>query len=179
MPALTPDIILQRNKDYAESHKPAPTIEEQLSSGLKFETTLVITCADFRLNPDLFLKTKPEDQILVSRNPAGRAGPALQEIMLFDAFLGLTTVVVIHHTDCGASHFKDAEIRKVHKDRLPDHSEIDHMVFGAFDNLEQSVRDDLRLLKTSPYIPKKLADHCYGFVYDIKTGLLTPVEYKE
>jgi len=72
--------------------------------------------------------------------------------MLFEAFLGLTSVVVIHHTgelsifsghgtdsnseflsDCGASHFKDANIRKFHKDRLPDHSEIDHMVFGAFD----------------------------------------------
>lgn len=43
-------------------------------------------------------------------------------------------------------------------------------------SLEQSVRDDIEILKTSPYIPKKLADNCHGFVYDIKTGLLTPVE---
>ena len=35
--------------------------------------------------------------------------------------------------DCGASYFKDPDIRKYHKDRLPDHSEIDHMVFGAFE----------------------------------------------
>jgi carbonic anhydrase len=72
--------------------------------------------------------------------------------MLFEAFLGLNRIIVIHHTgelsilfghgksynlnlfsDCGASQFKDADIRKFHKDRLPDHSEIDHMVFGAFD----------------------------------------------
>lgn len=45
-------------------------------------------------------------------------------------------------------------------------------------SLEQIVRDDIHILKTSPYIPKKLADNCHGFVYDIKTGLLTPVEYE-
>lgn len=73
--------------------------------------------------------------------------------MLFDEFLGLTTILVIHHTgvyssfllnlsneypdslstDCGASHFKDEDIRKAHLNRLPDHPEIKSMVFGAFD----------------------------------------------
>ncbi|CZR67006.1 uncharacterized protein PAC_16905 [Phialocephala subalpina] len=179
MPIITPTALLERNKKYAESHQGFPIIAEAVANGGVFEATLVPTCVDFRVNPDHFLRTKPEDQILVARNPAGRVVPAfLQEVMLFEAFLGLTSVVVIHHTDCGASHFKDDDIRKFHKDRLPDHSEIDHMVFGAFDNLEQSVRDDIHILKTSPYIPKKLADNCHGFVYDIKTGLLTPVEYE-
>jgi carbonic anhydrase len=45
------------------------------------------------------------------------------------------------------------------------------------DSVEQSVRDDLHLLKTSPYVPKRIADQCFGFVYDIKTGRLTPVDY--
>ncbi|EHK20200.1 uncharacterized protein TRIVIDRAFT_68765 [Trichoderma virens Gv29-8] len=160
-----------------QTHNPPPTIAEQVALGRVFETTLVITCVDFRLNPDQFLQTKPEDQILISRNPAGRVAPALQEVMLFDVFLGLKSVIVIHHTDCGGSQFKDADIREAHKCRLPDHSEIDNMVFGAFDNVEQSVRDDLHILKTSPYVPKRIADQCFGFVYDIKTGLLTPVDY--
>jgi carbonic anhydrase len=43
-------------------------------------------------------------------------------------------------------------------------------------SLEQSVRDDLNFLKTSPYIPKALADSSYGFIYDIKTGLLSRVD---
>lgn len=38
------------------------------------------------------------DQILISRNPAGRVTPALQEVMLFDVFLGLRSVIVIHYT---------------------------------------------------------------------------------
>ncbi|KAF2726805.1 hypothetical protein EJ04DRAFT_529957 [Polyplosphaeria fusca] len=161
---------------------------EVTASGGIFETTLVLTCVDFRVNPDLFLQTKPqvadiEDQILVARNPAGRVDAAfVQEIMLFEAFLGLKSVLVIHHTgkylslNCGASHFKDTEIHKFHKNRLPNHSEIDQMIFGAFNNLEESVRQDIHILKTSPYIPKNLADNCHGFVYDIQTGGLTPVE---
>jgi hypothetical protein len=40
-----------------------------------------------------------QDQILVARNPAGRVDAAfVQEIMLFEAFLGLKSVYVIHHT---------------------------------------------------------------------------------
>ncbi|KUJ08839.1 carbonic anhydrase [Mollisia scopiformis] len=180
MPIITPAKLLQRNKKYAENHQAFPTMAEVVENGGVFETTLVLTCVDFRVNPDHFLQTKPEDQILVARSPAGRVDDSfVKEVMLFEAFLGLTSVLVIHHTDCGASHFKDANIRKFHKDRLPDHLEIDNMVFGAFDNLGQSVRDDIRFLKTSPYIPNKLADKCHGFIYDIKTGLLTPVEYDD
>ncbi|KAM0263215.1 hypothetical protein ACHAQJ_001370 [Trichoderma viride] len=138
MAHFLPETFLERNKTYAETHTPAPTIAEQKALGLTFETTLVVTCVDFRLNPDQFLQIKPHD--------------------------------------CGASQFKNEDIRAVHKSRLPDHSEIDGMVFGAFDDVEQSVRDDLQILKTSPYVPKKLADNSFGFVYDIKTGLLTSVE---
>ncbi|UKZ64021.1 uncharacterized protein TrAtP1_005243 [Trichoderma atroviride] len=152
------ETLLERNKKYSETHSPAPTIGEQVALGRVFQTTLV-------------------NQVLISRNPAGRVAPALQQVMLFDVFLGLKSVIVIHHTDCGASQFKEAEVREAHKSRLPDHSEIDDMVFGAFDDVEQSVRDDLHILKTSPYVPKRIADQCFGYVYDIKTGLLTPVDY--
>ncbi|KAL7896051.1 hypothetical protein HDV63DRAFT_405954 [Trichoderma sp. SZMC 28014] len=152
------ETLLERNKKYSETHSPAPTIAEQVALGHVFETTLV-------------------NQVLISRNAAGRVAPALQQVMLFDAFIGLKSVIVIHHTDCGASHFKEVDIRKAHKSRLPDHPEIDEMVFGAFDDVEKSVRDDLHILKTSPYVPKRIADQCYGYIYDIKTGLLTPVEY--
>ena len=43
-------------------------------------------------------------------------------------------------------------------------------------SLEQSVRDDLAVIKGSPLVRKQLADRTYGFVYDIKTGLVSPLE---
>ena len=43
-------------------------------------------------------------------------------------------------------------------------------------SLEQSVRDDLAVIKGSPLMRKELADHSYGFIYDIKTGLVSAVK---
>jgi carbonic anhydrase len=42
-------------------------------------------------------------------------------------------------------------------------------------SLEQSVRDDVQLVKGSPLMRKELADRTRGFIYDIKTGRLNPV----
>ena len=38
------------------------------------------------------------------------------------------------------------------------------------------MKDDLAVLKKSPLVRKELADRAQGFVYDIKTGLLSKVE---
>jgi carbonic anhydrase len=46
---------------------------------------------------------------------------------------------------------------------------------GWCGSLAQSVRDDIEILKKNPFIRKELADRAVGFVYDLKSGLLTPV----
>lgn len=38
------------------------------------------------------------------------------------------------------------------------------------------MRDDLNILKTSPFVRKELADAARGFIYDLKTGLLREVQ---
>jgi len=43
-------------------------------------------------------------------------------------------------------------------------------------SLEQSVRDDLKIVRDSPMVRQELKDKAIGFVFDIKTGLLTKVE---
>ena len=42
-------------------------------------------------------------------------------------------------------------------------------------SLEQSVRDDVQIVKDSPLVRKELAARTRGFVYDIKTGKVNPV----
>jgi carbonic anhydrase len=98
--------------------------------------------------------------------------------------------------DCGTLSFKDETIRK----RLPGRDDINGMSFGAITeyaslfpgslcplteidgsantvhgSLEQSVRDDIAVAKTSPFIRKELADRLFGYVYDLETGRLTEV----
>lgn len=43
--------------------------------------------------------------------------------------------------------------------------------------MDQTVRDDLNILKTSPFVRKDLADAARGFVCDLKTGLLREVRF--
>jgi len=45
--------------------------------------------------------------------------------------------------------------------------------FHAFDDLEDNVRQQVRRVKTHPWIPKTIPVR--GFVYDVKTGKLTEV----
>lgn len=42
-------------------------------------------------------------------------------------------------------------------------------------SVEQSVRQDLKFFKDSPYVRKELRENAYGFVYDIKSGELTQI----
>lgn len=42
-------------------------------------------------------------------------------------------------------------------------------------SLEQSVRDDINVLRESKFIRKELADRSVGFIYDLKTGQLNKV----
>lgn len=102
--------------------------------------------------------------------------------------------------DCGTLSFKDETIRKHLRARLPGRDDIDGMSFGPITeyaslfpgslcplteidgsantvhgSLEQSVRDDIAVAKTSPFIRKELADGLFGYVYDLETGRLTEV----
>jgi carbonic anhydrase len=43
-------------------------------------------------------------------------------------------------------------------------------------SLEESVREDLAWLRSSPFIKKELAERTHGFIYDIKSGKVNKVE---
>ena len=95
--------------------------------------------------------------------------------------------------DCGALAFTDEQVREDLRKRQPNEKSIDTTDFGTiteyafslrvvipqsltFPSLEQSVKDDLAVIKGSPLMRKELAERSYGFIYDIKTGLVSPLK---
>jgi carbonic anhydrase len=69
--------------------------------------------------------------MIVIRTLGGRARHALKDIMTLDCFVSIKGIIIVHHTDCGATRFRDAAVKKVLKERVPDHAEeIDGMEFG-------------------------------------------------
>ena len=132
----------------------------------------VLTCMDARLDPAQFLGLEEGDALVV-RNAGGRASDdAIRSLVISQQLLGTTDVVVVHHTDCGMLMFGNDDLRQRLREQLGvNASEVGFLPFA---DLEESVRDDVAALQASPFIPPDI--NVFGFVYDIKTGRLLPVE---
>ncbi len=158
------DELLENNKAYAA----------QFASGdlpiPPGRQVAVVACMDARLIPSRILGLE-EGEAHIIRNAGGMAKDALRSLVISQRLLGTNEVIVIHHTDCGMLTFKNEDLyAKVREDLDADASSIDFLPFA---DLEQSVRDDLALLGSSPLIPDDVSIR--GFVYDVKTGKLQEV----
>ncbi|KAH8805046.1 carbonic anhydrase [Xylogone sp. PMI_703] len=159
---------------YAQTYTAAPLISELASQPQPPEgSTVIISCADPRLIPEEFFGFS-RLRAGVIRNAGGRAMDAIRSLVVLDGVMNVRTVIVVHHTDCGATHQTDEGIRQRLKKFAGSHShEIDQMKFGEITNLEKGIREDMQILKSSPYLSKDL--EVYGFLFDLKTGGLTEV----
>lgn len=148
--------------DFQKGHLPMPPARH----------VAVLTCMDARLHPARFLGLAEGDAHVI-RNAGGRASDdAIRSLVISEQLLGTNTVVVVHHTDCGMLTFSNDDLRAKIKQDL--HANADSIDFLPFKDLEQSVRDDVATLKSSPLIPKNI--EVVGFIYDVKSGKLIPVE---
>jgi len=65
------------------------------------------------------------------RNAGGRAFDAIRSLSVLQTIGAPGTIVVMHHTDCGMSHFHDDAIKKALYEVAPEEKEvIDGMKFG-------------------------------------------------
>lgn len=131
----------------------------------------VLACMDARLDPARILGLEEGDAHVI-RNAGGRAADALRSLVISEQLLGTKTIVIIHHTDCGMLTFTNADIHQKIKQEL--HADADHIAFLPFSDLEQSVRDDIAFLQSSPLIPENI--DIKGFIYDVHNGRLNAVE---
>jgi carbonic anhydrase len=160
----TTDDLLQNNERYAEGFDkgdlPVPPARR----------VAVVACMDARLVPSAALGLQEGDAHVI-QNAGGLAKDALRSLVISQRLLGTNEVIVIHHTDCGMLTFSNEDIRaKVKEDLGADAGDID---FLPFDDLEQSVRDDLEFLRSSPVVGDDVTIR--GFVYDVQTGRLAEV----
>ncbi|HEX4208569.1 MAG TPA: carbonic anhydrase [Ktedonobacteraceae bacterium] len=131
----------------------------------------VLTCMDARLDPARAIGLEEGDAHVI-RNAGGRAADAIRSLIISEQLLGTTTIVVIHHTDCGMLTFNDAQLQAKVKQEL--HANADHIAFLPFNDLQQSVREDIAFLQASPLIPDSI--DIQGFIYDVHTGNLQRVD---
>ncbi len=131
----------------------------------------VVACQDSRLDPQGLLGLGPGEAHYM-RNAGGTVtDDMLRSLVISQRFLGTREIILIQHTDCGMLKFTD--------DALLDdlHAETGMRPTWAvetFDDLDDDLRQSMRRIKTSPFIPYK--DSVRGFVYKVETGKLREVK---
>ena len=160
------DQMVQANEEFAKEfehgHLPMPPARQ----------VAVLTCMDARLHPERFLGLDIGDAHVI-RNAGGRASDdAIRSLIISSHLLGTREYLVIHHTDCGMLSFSNADLQNKLKEETG--TDSGHIDFLPFSDLEQSVRDDVQRIQSSPHIPEGIPVR--GFIYDVKSGKLSPIE---
>ena len=136
----------------------------------------VLACMDARLDVLRILGLQPGDAHVI-RNAGGIATEdAVRSLVISQQLLGTQEIMLIHHTDCGMLTFRDEELHRKLRSSTGT-SAIVPAVFYAFSGLEEDVREQMRRLRSHPWIPKSIPIR--GFVYDVKTGTLREVSVRE
>ncbi len=132
---------------------------------------VVLTCMDARIDPAKAFGLEEGDAHVV-RNAGGRASDdAIRSLVISTHLLGTREILVIHHTDCGMLTFSNEQLREqLRRDLDADASGVD---FLPFTDLDESVRQDVETIRSSPLLPKDLTVR--GFVYDVHTSHLREV----
>ncbi len=149
----------------------------------------VLTCMDARLDPAKFGGLSEGDAHVI-RNAGGRASDdAIRSLVISYKLLGTREWFIIHHTDCGMETFTDEIMRNLLASSLktatvdengwhdsgagPGSTEGQFIDWLTFSDLEQSVVDDVRRVRSHPLVPGEIP--IYGYVYDCRTGRLQEV----
>lgn len=131
----------------------------------------IVTCMDSRLHVAQALGLALGDAHIL-RNAGGRVTEdMIRSLVISQRQLGTREIVVLHHTDCGAQTFTNEDFAvQLKRDLGVDVAGRD---FLPFTDIEESVREDIALLKQSPLIPDDVK--ISGAVYDVDTGRMTEV----
>ncbi len=130
----------------------------------------VLACMDARIDVCQVLGLS-EGEAHIVRNAGGVVTEdAIRSLAISQRLLGTEEIILIHHTDCGMLTFTDDDFKKA---VLDDTGLRPAWAAEAFPDVEEDVRQSLRRIQSSPFIPNK--DTVRGFVFDVATGRLNEV----
>jgi carbonic anhydrase len=130
----------------------------------------IVTCMDCRIDPlSGFGIAVGEAHVL--RNAGGAVtDDVIRSLAISQRKLGTREVMVVRHTGCGMAGL-DADAFTA--ELAADAGVAPPFAIEAFGDLEAAVRDAVRRVRESPFVP--FTDAVSGWVYDIDAGALRPV----
>jgi carbonic anhydrase len=130
----------------------------------------VLACMDARLNPQKVLGLEEGDAHVI-RNAGGVVtDDEIRSLAISQRLLGTEEIILIHHTDCGMLTFTDEQFSAQLEEAT---GEAPAWAAESFTDLDEDVRDSIRRIRESPFIPN--TDNVRGFIYEVETGRLREV----
>jgi carbonic anhydrase len=156
--------LIAANADYASGftlgHLPAPPNRH----------VAVVTCMDARIDPLAVLGLSVGEAHVLRNAGARVTDDVLRSLVKSVNQLGVTRVVVMHHTDCGAAKIRLDDLRaKVTEATGNDPAEVDFHLIGDQD---AALRADVEAVQRCPYLPGGI--DVVGLLYDVATGVAEP-----
>jgi carbonic anhydrase len=158
------DQLLSNNHGYAEGFD-----QGDLASP-PAQRIAIVACMDARLDPARVLGIELGDAHVI-RNAGGVVtDDVIRSLAVSQHHLGTEEIMLLHHTRCGMQTFTDEEFA----DTL-ERGTGERPAWSArtFEDLEEDVRDSIRRIRESPFIPRR--DSVRGFVYEVETGRVREV----
>ena len=153
--------VLAANEVYTRDFRLAG-LQAQAARGLA-----VLTCMDSRIAPLELLGLGPGDAKILRNAGARVTDDVLRTLVLASYLLGVDRAMVIAHTQCRmATDSEDDVHRAVGDAGGPDTRSLSFLVTS---NQEETVRDDVQRVRSSPYLARLQVG---GFLYDVETGRL-------
>lgn len=158
-------VFLDRNRQFA-SHFAAANLP-----GLPRLRTVVLTCADPRVDPAHILGLELGEAAVI-RNNGGRVTEAVVEEIAMLAFMVAKIdgpeprpweLVLMQHTQCVAERFADPDLQRT----LREHIGVDVSSLAIPDH-EQSLREDVERLRSAANVPGYIV--VSGYLYDVQHG---------
>lgn len=160
------DDLLEANHRFASDFKLAGF------DGVARAGVAIVTCMDSRIDPLGMVGLQPGDA-KIFRNPGGRVTPqALEALILAVHLLNVDRVLVVPHTRCAMASASEHELQE----RIGRSSGQDAswQSFGVVTDQHEALREDIAKVHAHPLIPDTV--RIGGFVYDVDTGLLGPLD---
>ncbi len=159
-------------EQFMKANQAYVALHGQLNLPLKPKTRVaIVTCMDSRLHVAHALGLALGDAHIL-RNAGGRVTEdMIRSLVISQQQMGTREIVVLHHTDCGAQTFQNEAFQEHLKHELG--VDVFDQDFLPFQDVEESVREDMQLLRESPLIPDDVV--ISGAVYDVDTGSMREV----
>jgi len=132
--------------------------------------TAIVACMDARMDIERMLGLQPGDAHVI-RNAGGIVSDdVIRSLAISQRLLGTEEIILVHHTECGMQTFRDDDL----KDRIEAETGLrPPFALEAFADADEDVRQSIRRLEASPFIPVK--SRIRGFVCDVRSGRLREV----